>query len=452
MKNLASGLISQKKPTSQSSTCCGAKSSRAVDGNTNAKFNANSCTHTNLQKKAWWQVDLLKRQAVGKVVVYNRSDCCGSRLNFFEVWVDAKKNCGKISAAKALNTIDCKGYVGRKVKVQLVGRNHLTLCEVKIYSPGMSRKAEDRRRRVPFLEMRRRRTSKADYRSNIREIDRFNQRMHLHVAHAIKEGEMGTAKPAQILPLVTVKSFISETQRLIKKNYFYQMFSAKIRAKLRILKQKRNYLRNILGHFHHAKRLVLICKLKRLQAVDRGKVLSDYVRKCETHYSEKGRALKRAREAASKYVIAKKLHVSSKAKHMAKLAVEKASKTVAKGGGRRRSWWTEETRQVNDLSKALAKQSMEENAMEKHRALEKKRIVRGLTKVQKDINDRLSQNMKFDLMKAADKGVKLSKAQQAIVAGSGDNKLKIHELRNTMDKDWDEWSNVKFVQEDGSQP
>ena len=105
-----------------------------MDGNTSGRYNQNSCTHTHNTNKAWWQVDLEKTQPIGKVIVYNRADCCGNRLNNFNVYADAHK-CGTIATAAAKNTIDCKKVEAQKVKVQLNSVNYLTLCEVEVYSP-----------------------------------------------------------------------------------------------------------------------------------------------------------------------------------------------------------------------------------------------------------------------------------------------------------------------------
>ena len=114
-----------------------------MDGNTSGRYNQNSCTYTHKNNKAWWQVDLEKTQPIGKVIVYNRADCCGNRLNNFNVYADAHK-CGTIATAAAKNTIDCKKVEAQKVKVQLNGNNvrPLTLCEVEVYSPGVDQRED----------------------------------------------------------------------------------------------------------------------------------------------------------------------------------------------------------------------------------------------------------------------------------------------------------------------
>merc|ERR1711988_504070 len=66
-------LISEHKPTSQSSTTHGGNSERAVDGNTAQAWDGGSCTHT-ARQNAWWKVDLQGEYAVSSVEVWNRSD------------------------------------------------------------------------------------------------------------------------------------------------------------------------------------------------------------------------------------------------------------------------------------------------------------------------------------------------------------------------------------------
>ena len=75
------------KIATQSSTASNAKASRATDGNTDTTFSKNSCTATKQEESPWWSVDLDRKLAVKSVTVFNRGDCCGDRLNGFEVKV-----------------------------------------------------------------------------------------------------------------------------------------------------------------------------------------------------------------------------------------------------------------------------------------------------------------------------------------------------------------------------
>ena len=79
------------KDTNQSSTyndfrATGA-SSNAVDGDGNTNFAGGSCAHTLYEKQPWWRVDLENVELVNEVYVVNRGDCCGFRLNPFEIRV-----------------------------------------------------------------------------------------------------------------------------------------------------------------------------------------------------------------------------------------------------------------------------------------------------------------------------------------------------------------------------
>ena len=128
------------KIATQSSTASNAKASRATDGNTDTTFSKNSCTATKQEESPWWSVDLERQYTLKSVTVYNRGDCCGDRLNGFEVKVgdDSKwaKNaaCGgqhSISQGESVS-VDCEGKKGRFVSVVVPRKTTLHLCEVRI--------------------------------------------------------------------------------------------------------------------------------------------------------------------------------------------------------------------------------------------------------------------------------------------------------------------------------
>lgn len=48
--------------------------SAAIDGNTNTKFSAGSCTHTYYSLKPWLAIDLGAKQNMTGVLIYNRAD------------------------------------------------------------------------------------------------------------------------------------------------------------------------------------------------------------------------------------------------------------------------------------------------------------------------------------------------------------------------------------------
>merc|ERR1712072_438144 len=101
------------------------------------------------QDNPWWYVDLEKSASVTKVIVYNRSDCCGERLRNFEVRVgdvkpdgtkySANQKCGTLHWGDAPEkgggqlTVGCENHTGRYVVIVVPGKNRLlTLCEVKV--------------------------------------------------------------------------------------------------------------------------------------------------------------------------------------------------------------------------------------------------------------------------------------------------------------------------------
>jgi hypothetical protein len=55
------------------------------DGNTDGYFLNQSTTHTKLEYKPWWQVDLGSQKKINKIIIYNRTDCCVNRLSAYRV-------------------------------------------------------------------------------------------------------------------------------------------------------------------------------------------------------------------------------------------------------------------------------------------------------------------------------------------------------------------------------
>ncbi|XP_072034770.1 kielin/chordin-like protein isoform X2 [Amphiura filiformis] len=83
-----------------------------------------------------------KAKCVGKVVIYNRKDCCKERLKGARIHVGSDKNrnnpvCGIIKAKdiknKSVLEVSCN-LKGRYLSVSLPGKDYLTLCEVKAFA------------------------------------------------------------------------------------------------------------------------------------------------------------------------------------------------------------------------------------------------------------------------------------------------------------------------------
>ncbi|HLY10759.1 MAG TPA: DUF1553 domain-containing protein [Planctomycetota bacterium] len=66
--------VALKGKAKQSSTDFGGDASRAIDGNTNGDYGANSVCHTASEDNPWWEVDLGRPLTVDRVVVWNRTD------------------------------------------------------------------------------------------------------------------------------------------------------------------------------------------------------------------------------------------------------------------------------------------------------------------------------------------------------------------------------------------
>ncbi|MGB1127438.1 MAG: glycosyl hydrolase family 95 catalytic domain-containing protein, partial [Opitutales bacterium] len=85
--------IALKQKTSASSAAYGGVPERAVDGNTDGNFANGSVTCTQEPSaNPWWEVDLGRTVEVETIKLFNRSDCCGDRLNGFTIkLLDAKR-------------------------------------------------------------------------------------------------------------------------------------------------------------------------------------------------------------------------------------------------------------------------------------------------------------------------------------------------------------------------
>ena len=66
-------VVSQGKPTEQSSMAYGGASARAADGNTATSWGGGSCTHTTTEANPWWRVDLEAVKSVHEVKLFNRN-------------------------------------------------------------------------------------------------------------------------------------------------------------------------------------------------------------------------------------------------------------------------------------------------------------------------------------------------------------------------------------------
>ncbi|MEM6643198.1 MAG: discoidin domain-containing protein, partial [Bacteroidota bacterium] len=119
----------------QSSTGWGGLPERAIDGNTSGRYSDRSVTHTRTNKNQYWMVKLQTFSTINQVVIWNRTDCCTSRLNNFVLEV-LDNNLAVVAAynhpgaAGVSHSIDF-GVQGRYVRVRL--ENYLHLAEVQVF-------------------------------------------------------------------------------------------------------------------------------------------------------------------------------------------------------------------------------------------------------------------------------------------------------------------------------
>ncbi len=148
--NLGSNL-SLGRPTSQSTTY--APSALAVDGNTDGNFAGGSVTHTLGEASPWWEVDLGAVKAISDIKLFNRTDCCGGRLNNYYIFVSdvpfvstdpmatqAQTGVGSffqnfVEGGVPSQYLRPVGRSGRYVRVQLRDTGILSIAEVQVWGP-----------------------------------------------------------------------------------------------------------------------------------------------------------------------------------------------------------------------------------------------------------------------------------------------------------------------------
>jgi YVTN family beta-propeller protein len=120
---------------------------KAVDGNTSGVYANASLAITSNEATPWWQVNLGADHDISKIILWNRTDCCGDRLANFYVFVSATDMTGRTLSSIVADSSIWKYQVlgqagaslsipaaaaGRYVRVQLTGTNFLQLAEVQV--------------------------------------------------------------------------------------------------------------------------------------------------------------------------------------------------------------------------------------------------------------------------------------------------------------------------------
>jgi hypothetical protein len=135
--------VALNKPATQSSSRSSetwSMAAAAVDGNTDGRWSRHSTTHTLTESGPWWEVDLEEEFEIASVVVYNRSDCCESRLDGFnliyktESGVESEPITPRFSVTDRFTTISFPAHtMARYVRIELPGSNKvLSLAEVEV--------------------------------------------------------------------------------------------------------------------------------------------------------------------------------------------------------------------------------------------------------------------------------------------------------------------------------
>nr|XP_006824442.1 PREDICTED: uncharacterized protein LOC100372851 [Saccoglossus kowalevskii] len=143
--------VAEDRFATQSSTKGNGDANRAVDKNSNSwNLPSGSCSQTNKEHEAWWQVDLGKSRDIYYVTITNRADCCSYRLKNAEVVIghtrslDEATLCGTRITGAAANEkkIDVICSCGKPITGRFVGvylpntTQSLTLCEVEVWAHG----------------------------------------------------------------------------------------------------------------------------------------------------------------------------------------------------------------------------------------------------------------------------------------------------------------------------
>ncbi|KAM9324373.1 uncharacterized protein PAF06_000406 [Gastrophryne carolinensis] len=114
----------------------------AIDGSTSSRYMSQHCSHTDLEFKPWWMVDINKVYNVTKVIILNRGDCCKDRIEGAEIRVgnSAARGGTRNPICATITSLGLgkeQGYicglVGKYVTVTLPRTEYLALCEVKVY-------------------------------------------------------------------------------------------------------------------------------------------------------------------------------------------------------------------------------------------------------------------------------------------------------------------------------
>ena len=141
--------LSQGKPTEQSSRKASGYASLAADGIlTGGNPWRGEIQHTTNQAQPWWQVDLGSVATLSEILIYNRTDCCQSRLRDFVILLSEEafpsdNSLNELLDLPSIHTLFYQGstqdlyrfpteLTARYVRIQLRGSNSLHMAEVQV--------------------------------------------------------------------------------------------------------------------------------------------------------------------------------------------------------------------------------------------------------------------------------------------------------------------------------
>ena len=152
--DLASSNLAPAGIASQSSTDFDGAAGRAIDGNTDGRYNRGSVTHTEREPEPWWELALSAPTDIQRIVLFNRSNgCCDERLRDVYVFVSENPFDDNASVEELQNNpeiwyqflpgsqgsrIDLPvNATGSYVRVQLGVTEYLSLAEVEVYGEAL---------------------------------------------------------------------------------------------------------------------------------------------------------------------------------------------------------------------------------------------------------------------------------------------------------------------------
>jgi large repetitive protein len=145
--------IARGKNATQSSTNGSAAAALAVDGNSDGVLADGSVSNTNSEANPWWEVDLGATYQLFGARVWNRSDCCTTRLSDYYLLASpapmAGRSLAQLLADPTVTSLSVPGAApavqlstlpaqARYLRVQLSGSNFLQLAEVEVYGRPVS--------------------------------------------------------------------------------------------------------------------------------------------------------------------------------------------------------------------------------------------------------------------------------------------------------------------------